>query len=70
MLRRRTDLHSAVGGVNLFRGHRFARYHIEIPVAACIVAPASTIRYGSLDTRMGFLSSIGVEVLSVAAADS
>jgi hypothetical protein len=40
MLRRRTDLHSAVGGVNLFRGHRFARYHVEIPVAACIVAPA------------------------------
>jgi hypothetical protein len=40
MLRRRADLHSAVGGVNLFRGRRFARYQIEIPVAACIVAAA------------------------------
>jgi hypothetical protein len=40
MLRRRADFHSAVRGVNLFRGRRFARHHIEIPVAACIVAAA------------------------------
>ncbi len=41
MLLRRAELHSAVGGVNLFRGRRFAPYHIEIPVAACIVAAAA-----------------------------
>src|ERR1700733_11438307 len=40
MLLGRADLHSAVSGVNLFRGPRFAGCHTEIPVAACIVAAA------------------------------
>jgi hypothetical protein len=40
MLFRRADLHSAVGGVNLFRAPRFAGCQTEIPVAACIVAAA------------------------------
>jgi hypothetical protein len=40
MLLRRADLHPTVLRVNLFRGRRFARDHIEIPVAACVVAAA------------------------------
>jgi hypothetical protein len=41
MLLRRAELHSAIGGVNLFRGRWFAPHHIKIPVAACIVAAAA-----------------------------
>lgn len=36
----RADLHPTVRRVNLFRGRRFARDHIEIPIAACVVAAA------------------------------
>jgi hypothetical protein len=40
MLLGRADLHTPVFRVNLFRGRRFAGDHVEIPVAACVVAAA------------------------------
>ena len=40
MLLGRADLHTPVRRVNLFRVRRFAGDHIEIPVAACVVAAA------------------------------